>query len=357
MIFLRVKDWLKGIYGRYEGLLLGILRFIMALTAFLLIFFNIGFDARLNNPLIAVALAVVCGFLPVNVTVFFAGILVVIHTYAASMEFAVVLLVIFLVVELAYMHFAPRYGYLLLVMPIAGFLGIPCAPVLVCGLMTGPSAAVPLALGSLVYHILDYVKVYAASASGTDIENILSRYQYVIENAFNNPETYLTILTVVAVLVLVYVIRRLSVDYAWLIAAVSGAILYLVLMLVGDLVLTIEVNLVALILNVVISLLLTVLVILFVFQVDYKRTERVQFEDDEYVYYVKAVPKMTISATKRAEPVKKILTAGKNADAEKDGADPGDVEAVEELEDPDEGAESSSHVAEKLKELSEKLDR
>lgn len=30
----------------------------------------------------------------------------------------------------------------------------------------------------------------------------------------------------------------------------------------------------------------------FCFNLDYSRTERVQFEDDEYYYYVKAVPKI-----------------------------------------------------------------
>ena len=34
----------------------------------------------------------------------------------------------------------------------------------------------------------------------------------------------------------------------------------------------------------------------FVFNVDYSRTERVQFEDDEYYYYVKAVPKINVTA-------------------------------------------------------------
>jgi hypothetical protein len=38
--------------------------------------------------------------------------------------------------------------------------------------------------------------------------------------------------------------------------------------------------------------------------VDYSRTERVQFEDDEYYYYVKAVPKNTVEPA--APRVKKI---------------------------------------------------
>jgi len=33
---------------------------------------------------------------------------------------------------------------------------------------------------------------------------------------------------------------------------------------------------------------------------DYNRIERVQFEDDEYYYYVKAVPKKTLATVRKA---------------------------------------------------------
>ena len=45
------------------------------------------------------------------------------------------------------------------------------------------------------------------------------------------------------------------------------------------------------ILGVVIGLFLEVIF----FSVDYSRTENVQFEDDEYYYYVKAVPKINVA--------------------------------------------------------------
>ena len=47
----------------------------------------------------------------------------------------------------------------------------------------------------------------------------------------------------------------------------------------------------------------------FFFSVDYTRTERVQFEDDEYYYYVKAVPKNMIAEPKKT--VKKIVAQKK----------------------------------------------
>ena len=56
------------------------------------------------------------------------------------------------------------------------------------------------------------------------------------------------------------------------------------------------------ILGVVIGLFLEVIF----FSVDYSRTENVQFEDDEYYYYVKAIPKNTVSKAKHT--VKKITS-------------------------------------------------
>ena len=43
---------------------------------------------------------------------------------------------------------------------------------------------------------------------------------------------------------------------------------------------------------------------LFLFSVDYARSERLQFEDDEYYYYVKAIPKVAVTTPEKT--VKKI---------------------------------------------------
>ena len=60
----------------------------------------------------------------------------------------------------------------------------------------------------------------------------------------------------------------------------------------------------------VISVLVLLVIQFFFFNLDYTRTERVQFEDDEYYYYVKAVPKRYVPA--RAKTVKKISENTRN---------------------------------------------
>ena len=104
-----------------------------------------------------------------------------------------------------------------------------------------------------------------------------------------------TIVAFAVTLTLVYVIRRLSIDYAWTIAMVAGAFVNIMVILIGDLMFDTEVSLLGAIIGTIISFLLTVVLQFFVFHVDYSRTEKVQFEDDEYYYYVKAVPKVTMA--------------------------------------------------------------
>ena len=59
----------------------------------------------------------------------------------------------------------------------------------------------------------------------------------------------------------------------------------------------ISVSVGAVVLGTLAALLIALVVDFFVLSVDYSRTEYTQFEDDEYYYYVKAVPKMSIAVS------------------------------------------------------------
>ena len=107
-------------------------------------------------------------------------------------------------------------------------------------------------------------------------------------------------------------------DYAWQIAIAAGAIADVIIMLIGDYVLGVSVSLVTLVIGVVVSALIAFLVQFFVFSLDYTRTERVQFEDDEYYYYVKAVPKKTIAVKDKS--VKRIIINRRRSETADNGA-------------------------------------
>ena len=56
---------------------------------------------------------------------------------------------------------------------------------------------------------------------------------------------------------------------------------------------------VSMVIGIAVSVLLSLVLEFFLFSVDYNRTEYVQFEDDDYYYYVKAVPKLTVTPPQR----------------------------------------------------------
>ena len=115
---------------------------------------------------------------------------------------------------------------------------------------------------------------------------------YLSDGLMKNQEMMVTIIAFVTVLVIVYVVRRLEVEYAWHIAVFGGGIAYMIIMAAGGIFLEATIPVVPLVAGTMVSVFVGEILEFFFFHVDYKRTERLQFEDDEYYYYVKAVPKI-----------------------------------------------------------------
>ena len=104
------------------------------------------------------------------------------------------------------------------------------------------------------------------------------------------------IVTFAVTIIVVYLIRRLKINYSWQIALGAGMIICFVVLLVSSAVLDADIGIGGAILSLFVSSLIVLVLQFFIFNVDYSRAEYVQFEDDEYYYYVKAVPKITLEA-------------------------------------------------------------
>lgn len=292
---LEIKQYLKIFYSRYDIYLIPALKFLLAFFAFLFINGQIGFMERAASPAVSLLLALLCSFLPVNMIAVFGGILVCAHAFALSLETFAVAAGILFVMYAVYFRVAPGHGYILVLTPMAFFLRIPHVMPLVLGLLGGPVCAVPLACGTVCYYLMYYMKNNEKMLSSSEAEKMTERLMYLVENVLNNKNMLLTILVFAVTLTIVYVIRRMSVDYSWYVAICAGAVINVVLFLIGGLVMKASVSIGPVVLGTLVGLLIALVVEFFVRSVDYSRTEYTQFEDDEYYYYVKAVPKMSIA--------------------------------------------------------------
>lgn len=289
------KEKMKLFYSRFEMFLTPVIRFSLSLVTFLLISKNVGFMTRLNSAAMLTVLALICSMMPYGVTVILAGALVLAHISTVSMELTLVFSVCLLMVAILYYGFQPGDSYLLLLTPIFYILKIPYALPLLVGLSKTPVAAVPVGCGTFVYYILQYVKQNAGVLTNDASLDITQKYVQIMNSMISNRLMMVMIISSMVGVLAVYLIRRLSIDYAWVIAIVIGSIAQLTVIFIGNYIFNVSAPMVELLLGTLGSMVIAGIYNFLIFSVDYSRTEYTQFEDDDYYYYVKAVPKITIS--------------------------------------------------------------
>lgn len=312
---LELREKIKIFMGKYDIYIIPLMKFLLAIIAFAMIYGNVGFMERAKDPSIVLILALMCSFLPVNLVAVFGGILILAHAYALSLEFFALAFIIILLMVLLFFRTAPQYGYLLILTPIAFVLKVPYVVPLAMGLVGTPAAAIPVACGTIVFYLLHYMKLNTTMLSGTETESMKQKITYLIDNVVRNKEMLLMAVAFALTLLIVYVVRRMSIDYAWSIAIGTGAVVELVVLLIGSMIFSVSLKLLGVLAGCVVSAGLAFLLQLTVFSMDYSRTEYVQFEDDEYYYYVKAVPKLSIAVSEKR--VKKISSQRKQSTARK----------------------------------------
>lgn len=306
---LEVRGLIKRFYARYDVYVKPVLKFFLALINFLLLNSKVGFMQQLRSPLIAVALSLICALLPLNATVVFSGIVLIAHAYALSLEVCAVTAGLLAVMYLLYFRISSKCGILLIITPICFMLGIPYAVPLIGGLLFGPAAAVPAGCGAVIYYLISYMSQNTTSLGTGEIDSGATKVASLVESLINNKEMFICVLAMILTVLVVYFIRRLSVDHSWELAIGIGTVVNILMHLIGALLPGVTVGIIKLLLGSIVSVALAFVVKFFAFSVDYTRTERVQFEDDEYYYYVKAVPKNVIAEPKKT--VKKIATRKK----------------------------------------------
>lgn len=290
------KEKMKAFYGSYSMYIVPFQKFLLGFAAFTLLNQNIGFMTKMKSPFVAVLLGLACGFLPYGAIAVLAAAFMLIHLYSVSFEIALVIFIFLLMVGILYYGFQPGDSYWLILTPVFFYLKIPYAIPLLAGLSGGLLSVIPVSCGVFIYYVLQYVKKNAGVLTNDASLDITQKYMQVIKALFSNQLMLVLIAAFAVAILVVFLIRNLSIDYAWMIAIMAGAVAQIAVVFIGDFMFNVSVPIAQLLAGSIVSVVIAGVYDFFVFAVDYTRTEYLQFEDDEYHYYVKAVPKIVVSA-------------------------------------------------------------
>lgn len=310
---LEFKEKLKAFYAKGGIYIRYVCNFVLAFLPMFAMSRKIGGNGIISNPLICIALSIVCAFLPVNITVVIVTIYMIINLFTLSLELAMIALGVMIVIYLLYFRFAPKTGFIMILTPILFFLKLPYVVPVVAALTVGMTGIVPAVSGVFIYYIITFAANYSTAISTLDVNNALQNINFIFNNILTNKELVTIVVSFAVVITMIYFIKRLSVNYSAIIAVIAGCVTDALIQIIAFAVLSVNFSIIGMIAGHIAAIIVGLAINFFIMSVDYTATEYVQFEDDDYYYYVKAVPKMSVA--KKNVTIKKFNSSKDNRGA------------------------------------------
>ncbi|MCI7814500.1 MAG: hypothetical protein SO016_13175 [Lachnospiraceae bacterium] len=289
---LKLQRSLKIFYNKNAVWVQAVLKFVLASAVFHVIQMQFGFERTMQDYLIVTVLAFVSAFLSTNTISLLAGVFIIGNLSSLSLEALGIGSVIVLIVGLLYFGMGPKESCALLLMPIALSFHLPSLIPVLFGLIGGVSAVWGIVAGTILYYVTDTItgSSYMIS-SGTGMDEILRHVMGVLGELADMRDMAVMLIILLIVFAVVSILRRMAVDYAWYLAIGAGVFSYVLLTVIAMISFGSSESFIWTVISAVVTILAALLTQILKFHVDYRRTEKLQFEDDEYYYYVKAVPK------------------------------------------------------------------
>lgn len=295
MTLLEIRGKIQAIYQKFSLIIVPLFKLIVGYFVFTQINTQIGYDARFTKTLVVLLMSLVSAITPWAMMVFLSLVLVLAHVYFASKFLALFVLAIFIVLYCFFLRFSSKQGLAAVLIPILAPFNLHFAVPMYLGLTQNPLSAFATVCGIVVYRMFAIIKSLTDIEVKMSMEDILQFYTDAVDAFLADKEMIALIAVFVVVIAAIYFIRKLPIDYSYEIALVAGMILNIVGLLVANLKIKLSIGLGKAILMSILSAVIVLVMHLFKRILDYSAVERVQFEDDDYYYYVKAIPKVKVA--------------------------------------------------------------
>lgn len=289
-----LREKIKEIYVKYNVFIIAFIKFFLVYISLLIFNLNVSYTKLLSDPLIIMIVSLTCAILPFSLISVIVSLYLVFSIFMSSIEMAIFIAGFLFIIAIIYYSFKPGDSYLLLLIPLSFALKIPYIIPLLLGLSGSVLSIIPVGAGVILYYLLVYFKDNIGNGVSDSVSVIGSRYVVMLNTVFSDKSMYLFIIAFLLTIILVYLIHNMSFNYSWDLALAVGIFTLLAVISIGQIFLKIRINVIVFIFSLFISSIMAYIYKFFIFNVDYSRTEYLNFEDDEYFYYVKAVPKVSI---------------------------------------------------------------
>lgn len=280
-----------------EGLFRRLFMFCLTLTCFLVINNTYGYMGVLKNEWLAVAISILCAFIPFG---FVGGILFVflsIHLLALSVGICIVFVIIWFVFFFMSAICGARAHFHLMLLPVFYTMHIPFLIPVYEGFFGKRRNAIPIVGASVLAFFLRTVKIAEQVIKGNDAE--INAFIFLKDNMLANINFYLFVIATATIFLIISLVKYLPVKGAWILAIISAVVAEFLLILIGYMFTSSTGQVQMLVISNVITLIFGLVISVLFGEVKVNSRRILNFEDDDYDYYVICTPKVRIEKTNK----------------------------------------------------------
>lgn len=292
---LEIREKIAAFYGKYQKVISAACRFAIAFAVFLVILLQLSTQSGWQILLTALIPAALCVFLPYSAISVFAVVLMVVLAWVLDTGVGIAMLLITLAVILLYFVFRPEYGFLAGFSMFLCMAGIPASLPASAGLLCGPTALIPMLIGVVYYDCTSVIRAnFSALSSYSTTMSETEKIAYFLEGCLSNSRAMTIAAALSASFLTVWTIRRRPGPRSAGVAVAFGTIVYILAVLAANVLFSVFIDTPGLVAGCVTGTAAAVLITFLRLSVDSSMTELLEYEDEDYHYYVKAVPKLKV---------------------------------------------------------------
>ncbi len=300
---LDMKEFIKRLYEKHGIYIKALIKFVLALAVFQLINSKFGFNETIDNIVIVLGCSLIAALTPDAIFIILTALITAGHAYSVAPVLAVGLLFLYIIIYYMYIRYVPNQAFIILAIPFLYVLKVPYLIPLVCGIFFGPIAIISNVCGIAIYYVFEAIIGAAVVSEGTGVADTINFFNMVVDAVKSNRYMIFSMLVFSVVVLVTYIIRRSKIKQATNIAILTATLLNIVAFLLASAFIEGAYSIPTVLLGSIASGFMAYIAQFFRMSLDYSGTKHIQFEDDEYYYYVKAVPKLTVAA-----PEKQVVT-------------------------------------------------
>ncbi|MCR5585578.1 MAG: hypothetical protein K6F63_09120 [Lachnospiraceae bacterium] len=279
-------------FQKYQFIIELVFKFIISFAAYDRIVASLNYSETLSKGLFKLLFGAAGAILPPMITILLCICIAVYEVFKANVIMAVLVFAILIVLYCFAARFSGKFAYALVAIPLLVRFNLHYIVPLLLGMTATPMAIFPAAVGVIVYYVFGAVNNSITGDKIGSLDDVLALYTKFISDIFANKEMFFVAGIFAVVIIIMWAMRKIRFDYSFEITIAMGGVLMILGHVAAGSLAGLSISFGNVVLGSLLSILLVYIGQFFRTILDYSGVETVQFEDDDYYYYVKAVPKL-----------------------------------------------------------------